>query len=603
MRLLRAGVLSVLLVALILAIIGIANGQINTPVVTAAKTTVSPVNPEDQFWSSVNGTTIKTSGNPLNGGHGSVPRTPDVLVKAAYTDTDLFMFFEWNDPTNDKLYGYWTYDAGEQKWVASDPDEVNEDRLFLAWPIVDVPGRDGKTFAEAGCASICHKMDAGNNIVPSPGTPVNDCGDCHYNSGVKPADYKHNSSGACNSCHADRSPSTLADMVAPEGGSYDLWHWKAGRAGNIGFADDQSTVNGKKRGNDGSPGLDYDNKAGNGPKYIWPLNDGKTASTGTFEDVVKVSTLAGMVELSADGTTLKDDTSTPVPNGTTVRNKILRDNETTATISGTSIPAAPISNMQIASIHRYAGGKYQIVLTRKLDTGDSKDYTFKLNGDNYFGIAVTDNSAANHAGNTLAKLVFDPATTPSPDDPPATETPVTQPGKPSFGDVGKSHWAFAYIERLVELKIINGFPGRVFKPGDAATRAEFAKILVLSLKETPKTNTGDKFSDISNHWATGYIEKASDLGVIKGYPNGQFRPNNRITRAEAVIMITRAFDLKTTDEKLPFSDTKSNHPAYAEITAAWKHGLINGYPDNVFKPEDHITRAEIAKIASLALQK
>jgi len=575
MRFVRMGVLAALLMTLILAVIGVANGQTGAPTVTAVKAIGSPADPTDSFWSSVNGTTIKTSGNPSKGGHGSVPRTPDILVKAAYTKDNLYMFFEWSDPTNDNIYGYWTYDAKQQKWIKSSGDEVNEDRLYLSWPIVDVPGRGGETFAEAGCASICHAMDDKNMITPSE-KPVNDCGDCHNNAVEKPATFSHTSDGACDSCHIDKSPSTLADMVAPEGGSYDIWHWKAGRAGNMGFADDQSTINGKKRGNDGSPGLDKDNVNADkkAPKYVWALNASNTASTGTYDNVVKESTVSQMVELSDDGKTIKD-TGVAVPDGTTVRAKILNDQTGHA------------NNKNISSTHRYADGKYRVVLKRKMNTGDSKDYAFKLNEANLFGIAVTDNGSSNHAGNALVKLMFSNQVIPA----------------PSFGDVANSHWAFEYIEDLVELGIINGFPGKVFKPSDTTTRAEFAKILVSALNEAPKTGDGGKFNDTANHWAAGYIEKAADLGIIKGYPTGDFRPNNKVTRAEAVIMVTRAFELEATDDQVSFTDVATDYFAYTEIATAYKHGLISGYPGNIFKPAANINRAEAAKITSLALQK
>lgn len=100
------------------------------------------------------------------------------------------------------------------------------------------------------------------------------------------------------------------------------------------------------------------------------------------------------------------------------------------------------------------------------------------------------------------------------------------------------------VVRLVALGIIDGFPDGTYKPGETVTRAQFAKIVVASLGvgEAAKYAQGvTKFADVAaDHWATGYINVAVDMGVIAGYPDGTFLPENQVTYAEAIKMIVAA---------------------------------------------------------------
>lgn len=100
------------------------------------------------------------------------------------------------------------------------------------------------------------------------------------------------------------------------------------------------------------------------------------------------------------------------------------------------------------------------------------------------------------------------------------------------------------VARLVNLGIISGFPDGTYKPGEAVTRAQFAKIIAaaLGLGETAGFAAGEtKFSDVAaDHWASGYVNVAVDLGIIAGYPDGTFMPEKEVTYAEAIKMIVAA---------------------------------------------------------------
>ena len=100
------------------------------------------------------------------------------------------------------------------------------------------------------------------------------------------------------------------------------------------------------------------------------------------------------------------------------------------------------------------------------------------------------------------------------------------------------------VVRLMALGIIDGFPDGTYKPDEPVTRAQFAKIIVsaLGVGEAAQHIAGaTKFADVpADHWATGYINVAVDVGVINGYPDGTFKPENQVTFAEAIKMIVAA---------------------------------------------------------------
>lgn len=122
----------------------------------------------------------------------------------------------------------------------------------------------------------------------------------------------------------------------------------------------------------------------------------------------------------------------------------------------------------------------------------------------------------------------------------------------SFSDVAKGKWYNRAISTLANAGIIKGDPAGTYRPGDPITRAEMAAIIARfgDFKEGGKT-----FNDISGHWAQKYIELAASNGWINGNPDGTFKPNNYITRAETVAMINRVLDRQTKDvsDLLPVS--------------------------------------------------
>ncbi|RGM79315.1 hypothetical protein DXB94_04375 [Butyricicoccus sp. OM06-6AC] len=106
-----------------------------------------------------------------------------------------------------------------------------------------------------------------------------------------------------------------------------------------------------------------------------------------------------------------------------------------------------------------------------------------------------------------------------------------------FSDVSDSQWHNKAISTMAKLGIVKGRRADSFDPDASITRAEFAAICAR-FNTKPVENSGS-FSDISGHWAENEIERAAAFGWISGYPDGTFRPDARITRAEAMTMINR----------------------------------------------------------------
>jgi len=114
----------------------------------------------------------------------------------------------------------------------------------------------------------------------------------------------------------------------------------------------------------------------------------------------------------------------------------------------------------------------------------------------------------------------------------------------SYTDVDSSHWASWAIKFVSYKKLFTGYPDGSFKPNQNITRAEFStvvfKLLVSEKGLKEEKIEKSKFGDTKGHWAQQFIEQLSDLGYINGYPDGTFKPNNNIKRSESVALINRA---------------------------------------------------------------
>ncbi len=167
----------------------------------------------------------------------------------------------------------------------------------------------------------------------------------------------------------------------------------------------------------------------------------------------------------------------------------------------------------------------------------------------------------------------------------------------AFSDV-IDHWAEDQIISLKSKNIINGYTDGRFSPNSTVTRAEFAKMICTA--QNIGTQNAD-YKDTYSHWARGYIGALESKGLITGYPDGSFRPDNKITREEMASILAKAAGLQPSNGRI-FGDTGSSW-AESYINAAYKAGLIQGYGDGSFKPGGSATRAETASMIYNMLSK
>ena len=152
---------------------------------------------------------------------------------------------------------------------------------------------------------------------------------------------------------------------------------------------------------------------------------------------------------------------------------------------------------------------------------------------------------------------------------------------------------------------IVGYPDGNVKPGGNITRAEVATIFFRLLTEdvrTANSTQSNSLSDVSRgQWFNHAISTLSSMGIVKGNPDGTFDPDAPITRAEFAAIAAR-FDDKNTNNTSNFSDIAS-HWAKDEIGVAANKGWINGYPDGTFRPDQYITRAEAVTLVNRVLNR
>lgn len=194
----------------------------------------------------------------------------------------------------------------------------------------------------------------------------------------------------------------------------------------------------------------------------------------------------------------------------------------------------------------------------------------------------------------------------SPSDTSAPETkpePVTQPviavPSSSLNDIN-NHWAADRIKDLVTRGAIKGYPDGTFQPDATITRAEFTTVVVKAFNLT--NSNGKVFTDTSGHWAKDYIATATATGIVSGYNDNIFGPNDPVTREQMAAMVVKAANLTPAAAENQFKDSSSIADwAREAVATAVKHQIIKGYPDNTFKPGGKATRAEAVAVIVNAL--
>lgn len=168
----------------------------------------------------------------------------------------------------------------------------------------------------------------------------------------------------------------------------------------------------------------------------------------------------------------------------------------------------------------------------------------------------------------------------------------------TFHDVPKTHPNFSDIEFLVENGVIESDTN--FGVSYTATRLDVVVMLakVLKFDNTP-TDTG--FTDVPiSHSYSGYISEAVKAGIVKGYPDGSFKPDEKVTRGHMAAFIARAFELPSGSKT--FKDVPPGHTAYEAVSQLAAANITTGNEDGTFKPQENLTKGHLATFIARAIR-
>ncbi|TFI54730.1 DUF1565 domain-containing protein [Mastigocladus laminosus UU774] len=153
----------------------------------------------------------------------------------------------------------------------------------------------------------------------------------------------------------------------------------------------------------------------------------------------------------------------------------------------------------------------------------------------------------------------------------------------NFKDVTATYWAKPYIEALAAKNIIAGFPDGTFKPNDPVTRAQFAAIVTKAFAQTQPKREATNFNDVnSKFWAYDAIRNAYRFGFVSGYPDRTFKPQQQIPRVQALVSLSSGLNLTANNQNvLSFYSDAAQIPSYAtnQVAAATVKGLVVNYPN------------------------
>lgn len=175
-----------------------------------------------------------------------------------------------------------------------------------------------------------------------------------------------------------------------------------------------------------------------------------------------------------------------------------------------------------------------------------------------------------------------------------------------FTDVSRSDWYYQFVDYVTSKGYFNGVADKTFAPADNMTRAMFVTVL-FRFDGAKGDRSQSAFTDVApGEWYTDAINWAAANRIVDGVGNGKFAPNDPITRAQMCTMIERYLDLYRKAWKVTLPETgsvsvmvdESAIPAYAlaAVKQCQRHGLVNGFEDGTFRPNDLSTRAQVAAV-------
>ena len=172
-----------------------------------------------------------------------------------------------------------------------------------------------------------------------------------------------------------------------------------------------------------------------------------------------------------------------------------------------------------------------------------------------------------------------------------------------FDDVYPSQYFYTAVDWLTCNGIVSGYADNTFRPSNTATRAQIVKMVVLGHAWGLHEPEQPTFTDVHpGDWSYGYVEAGVLHGIISGYADGTFRPNNPVTRGQLckILVLARRWSLQLPSEA-HFLDVPPGSPFHAYVETAYARGIISGYADGTFRPSNNATRGQLSKMLYVAL--
>ncbi|MFI2859326.1 Ig-like domain-containing protein [Paenibacillus sp. JSM ZJ436] len=162
-----------------------------------------------------------------------------------------------------------------------------------------------------------------------------------------------------------------------------------------------------------------------------------------------------------------------------------------------------------------------------------------------------------------------------------------------------NHWAEENVRQAIRTGIVSGYPDGTFKPNASVTRAEFL-LMLMNIVNVKAAVMDRSFSDTAEigEWAKQAVADALHAGIVTGYADGSFRPNANITRAEMAVMVARGLDLSGAENAAALFADHDSIPAWAvpAVTALKNLAVLKGTSGNTFSPTREATRAEAVTV-------
>jgi|GEM_PF-6210336 len=248
------------------------------------------------------------------------------------------------------------------------------------------------------------------------------------------------------------------------------------------------------------------------------------------------------------------------------------------------LPQTERDNGKTFAVFRYNEAKQQWSDVQNCEKGYEKD--------NYCAVALKQSG-------TLALFALDA--------PKADEPEVNEPDAIAFNDISH-HWANAFILQAAAAGLITGDGSDLFAPDRPVTRAEFVSMLTRAqlVPETDEPTNDFAFKDDAGipAWARTAIAQARQAGIVSGYADRTFRPEQTVTRAETAVFLARALRLNDPGQTTAQFIDNSSIPEWGKeaVSAVWKADIMHGQPGKRFEPSGRLTRAEAVVVVLRSMQ-